>query len=194
MLKSTLLKNSMNFGLITALIIVIFNLIFYIILPSQQAVLGIITYLILFILLIVGTKHLRDNYLNGYISYSKSVTSGVLISLFVSLIIAFYVFVFFKVIDPQAIDKIIEVQEEELYKRGTLSETQIESSIEIMRKITTPTTLALGTIFNYTLVGTLFSLIISAFIKKDEPEYQKIIREIEENEHDSKVTEQSDEQ
>ncbi|MCX7955462.1 MAG: DUF4199 domain-containing protein [Bacteroidales bacterium] len=188
MLKNPLLKNSMNFGLITALVLVIFNLIFYVIFPTQQTLLGILTYIVLIVMIFIGTKFLRDNMLGGYISYGKSVASGVLISLCVSVIIAFYVFTFYK-LDPHSLEKIIELQEEELYKRG-LPEDEIEKSIEIISKFTTPTTLAIGTILNYILLGTLFSLIIGAFTKKNEPEFQRVIKEIEENNNTTQNNEQ----
>jgi H+/Cl- antiporter ClcA len=172
------LKNSMNFGALCGLALIIVSLLFYLLNINSNLLTSFVFFAVLIIFIIFGTKYYRDNYSNGLISYSRSLASGVLISLFMSIILSFFIYVFYKLLAPEEIERLIEMQEEQLYKRG-LSDEQIEMSLQILKKFTTPLTLALGTIFTYTFWGTIFSLIISIFIKKSGQSYQQIMKEIE---------------
>jgi hypothetical protein len=85
---------------------------------------------------------------------------------------------FFKFIATDELEKIFAQTEERLYNQG-MSEDQIEMAMQMTRKMTTPLTMAIGTIFSYTFMGFIFSLITSSFIKKNGESYQQIMNEIE---------------
>ncbi len=182
-MKSPLLKNSMNFGALNGVAIIIVSLLIYLIGIKQNFAISLIIYAINILFIVLGTKYLRDQHLQGQISYGKSVGSGVLISLFMSIIVAFYIFIFFKLMAPAEMDKIFEQQEEVLYSQG-LPEDQIEMSIEMAKKFTTPFTMAIGTVFSYTFLGLLFSLVTAAFIKKGGDSYQQMMKEVEKEMND----------
>ncbi|MCX7862905.1 MAG: DUF4199 domain-containing protein [Bacteroidales bacterium] len=177
-MKNALLKNSMNFGALCGIVIIIISLLLYLLGANSNWLNSIIIFTIFIVILFVGTKYYRDHYANGMISYGRSVGSGVLISLFMSILVAFYIYMFFKLIAPDELNKIFEQQEEELYNRG-MSEEKIDMAIQMVKKFTTPLTMAVGTILSYTLWGTVFSLIIAIFVKKSGESYQQIMQEIE---------------
>jgi len=168
----------MNFGALCGISIIMASLLMYLLGIKSNLINTIILFAVLIIFIFLGTKYYRDQNLNGIISYGRSVGSGVLISLFMSIIVAFYIYAFFKFLAPDELIKIFEQQEEELYNKG-LSEEQIEISLQMVKKFTTPLTMAIGTIFSYTLWGTIFSLIIAAFVKKSGESYQQIMKEVE---------------
>ena len=87
-------------------------------------------------------------------------------------------FIFFKFIDVDAIEKALLIKEQDMYSQGT-PEEQIEMSMEIARKFATPFSSSIGSVFFYTGLGFLFSLITSAFIKKKSNSYDAAMAEIE---------------
>lgn len=178
-MKSSLLKNSLNFGAVSAVIIIIVYLMAYIFLGESDSLLvKLISFLINILIIIWGTISFRDKVQHGQISYGKSMGSGVLISLSMAIIVSVYMFVFYKLIAPQEIGKILSSAEEGFYNRG-MSDDQVEMQMQVITKFTTPITLAIGTVFSYTFWGVIFSLITSAFLKKSGESYQQIMSEIE---------------
>jgi hypothetical protein len=176
--KISFWKNNMNFGAITGFAIIIVTVILYILNISQNFTVSIIVYVIQITAIVIGTRFLRDKIQNGNITYGRALGSGTMISIFASVIIAFYMFIFLKFIDPGELDKIFAMMEDNLYKQG-LPEDQIDMALEMSKKFTTPFTIALGTVFSYGLWGFLFSLITSIFIKKKSSGYDAAMAEIE---------------
>src|SRR6056297_368993 len=95
------IKMTMTYGLITGLVLIIYTLILYMTnnLLDQNFILGILNYVILIAGIIYGTKSYRDQYLNGYISYGKSLGTGVLISVFAGVIMGIFTYLLYEVID-----------------------------------------------------------------------------------------------
>lgn len=168
----------MNFGALCGLAVIMLSLLMYLLGIKSNFLNTVILFAAFIVFIFIGTKYYRDQYLGGLISYGRSVGSGVLISLFMSILVAFYVYAFFKFMAPDELTKIFEQQEEQLYNQG-LSEEQIDMALQMTKKFTTPMTMAIGTIFSYTLWGTIFSLIIAAFLKKSGESYQQIMSEVE---------------
>ncbi len=175
---SNFLKNSMNFGALCGISIIILSLLLYLVGIQSNWINSLLTFGVFIFFIVLGTKYYRDQYANGIISYGRSLGSGVLISLFMSVLVAFYVFAFFKFMAPDELEKIYEQAEENMYNQG-MSEEQIEMALQMTKKFTTPLTMAIGTIFSYTFWGTIFSLIIAAFVKKSGESYQQIMSEVE---------------
>jgi len=170
-------KNSMNFGAIAGISVIIILVLLYFFNIQEDFFVSLIIYAILIAIIITGTKYLKNKVQNGNITYSRALGSGTLISLFASIIIAFYMFVFLKFIDTEAMEKIFSLMEYKMYGKG-LPDEQVDMAMEMAKKFTTPVTIALGTIFSYTFWGFLFSLIISAFIRKKPNNYDAAMAEI----------------
>ena len=173
-------KNAMTYGAITGFSLIITSLIFYTFHSQNSQYQDFFVYLILAAGIYVGTKSFRDKSLAGYIKYSKALGSGVLISLYASLILAFYYYIFYKVINPGGIEQYFQVMEDAMVNKGIDSD-KINAAIKLMRTITTPATFAFGYIFSITIWGTILSLILSFFVKKDKEQepFDEAMNEIE---------------
>ncbi len=176
--RSIFWKNNMNFGAIAGFAIIIFSLLLYFLNIEQSISLSLVIYVIQIAVVVIGTKYLRDKILNGNMSYGRALGSGTAISLFASVIIAFYMYVFFKFIDTEALDKMYSMMEDKMYQQG-LPEEQINMAMEMSKKFTTPFSIAISTVFSYVLWGFLFSLITSIFLKKKSNSYDAAMAEIE---------------
>lgn len=168
--QNTLLRSTMTMGLITGLALVIYTLLLYATnnLLKQNFLLGILNYVILIIGIIVGTRSYRDQALDGFISYGKALGYGVLLCVFTGVVIGLFTYLLYEVIDPGLLEKNIKIIQEEMLKSG-MSADQVESMTEIQRQFRSPFMMLIGSIFSYSILGLIFSLITSAFLKKDQP-------------------------
>lgn len=176
--KSAFFRNSATYGAITGMALIITGVLFYIINLENQSIAQWINYAVIVGGIFIGTKNFRDKMNFGRITYGKSLGSGVLISLFASIIFAFYTFIFFKYIDPAALEKIYEITEQSMMKQGTMSDQQIEAAMEVTKKMMTPFSMSLFIILGFVFWGFLFSLIISIFVKKQGNPYDEAMREV----------------
>src|SRR4051812_23385089 len=107
--KRTQLKVAMNYGAMYGLAAAAIYLIFYFAGADVQAKSPqYIGYLLLIVFLVMGIKSYRDQDLDGYISYGKSLGTGILIGLFGGIITGFSTVLMFTVIDPALAGKILE--------------------------------------------------------------------------------------
>lgn len=170
-------KNSMNYGAIVGASLIILSLVFYFFDITNQFASTVLNYAVVIAGIIFGTKNLRDKLEGGRISYARALGAGTTVSLFASIILGFYMFVFMKFIDPDFQDKILAMMEEKMYADGTPEEL-IERSLEMTKKFMTPTIMMVSTFFGFTFWGFLFSLITSIFLKKKSDNFDDAMTEI----------------
>ncbi len=158
----------MNFGALSALCsIAVFLLCYFVGMSIESKVPQLLGYVILIIFIIFGIKSYRDNDLGGYISYGKSLGTGVLISICGGLISGIFSIVFFKYIAPDMIQKIIESAQQKMADKG-MSEEQVQMAISYTEKFMSPMWLFIWSIVGAALAGLIFSLLISIFMKKEQ--------------------------
>lgn len=160
-------KSAMTSGLILGIALVVFSLIIYIMgVIKPPFWVSIIQYLIIIGGIIYGTKKFRDEDLGGEISYSKALGFGVLICVFAAIISGIYTVLLMTVIDPEFMNKMMSVVEEEYVKMG-MSEEQIDAAMKMFTKMQSPLFMAISTVIGFAFMGTIFSLVTSAFLKKE---------------------------
>jgi len=161
-------KIAMNYGAVAGLSISLFRYLTYLGNATFNSI-SLIKYVILIILIVFGTKILRDKLENGQIKYSRALTSGFLISIFAGIIFGFYVFLEFSFIAPEQMDEFLIIQEEAMMKMPFFDDYQIEEAINEMRESATPAKYGFSEAFGIAFWGFIFSLITSIFLKRDKP-------------------------
>lgn len=168
-------KIAMTFGAIYGLSsIVIFMLFYFIGTDIQSKTPQYLGYLLLAIFIFMGIKSYRDQDLGGYISYSKSLGTGTLISLYGGIISGAFSVLFFMFIAPEMTEQIIAAAQENMAKQG-LTEEQMQMGIEWTRKFMQPLWLFLFSIIGSVIVGFILSLLISVFLKKEDAPFNSNI-------------------
>jgi hypothetical protein len=110
----------------------------------------------------------RDAENNGFISYSESVRLGTSVVFFSALILAFYTFVFMRFIGLDTnILASIKAEAVEAILQQNLESAEEEKSLNLIDKIFTLKWWIIGGTLTHTLIGFIYSLIISIFTKKD---------------------------
>lgn len=167
---NTYLKSAMTFGLITGIILVIYTLLLYMTdnYISKSTFLGILQWIIFTGGLYYGIKHYRDQFSGGYITYGRSLGLGVLISVFVGVILGIFTYLLYAVIDPELMEKSMKLAQEEMLKSG-MSEERVEAATKMQRTFNSPTMMLFSSVFSFALIGTIISLVVSIFTKKEKP-------------------------
>ncbi|MCX6239291.1 MAG: DUF4199 domain-containing protein [Bacteroidia bacterium] len=156
---------AMSYGLYMGLALILNSVIFYVMGSPFAKACGYISYAIVIVGIALAMRAYRDNNTEAGVTYGRALGLGTLQSLFASLIVAFFSFVLFKLVDKTLIDKFLSFMEEQLLRNGT-PDSQTETVMAMYRKVMTPLTYSLGQILGVTFMGFLFSLILAIFFKK----------------------------
>jgi Protein of unknown function (DUF4199) len=159
-------KSNLTNGLILGLIGIVYTLVLYFLDMSTNKSLGYVFFLIQIVVLFFLVKSYRDNYMHGMITYGQALGAGVIICLIYAVIMAVFSYILYAFIDTGLIDKLIAISEEAGLKRG-LTQEQIDMSMKVTRKLMTPVFISIMAIISNMFFGTIFSLIIAIFVKKE---------------------------
>lgn len=163
--QNAIVRIAMNDGLYLGIALVLNSIIFYLLGKPFSEVNGYLSYAIIIAALSWSIYSFREFRGDEGLPYSTCLGFGTLLSLFASLIFAFFTFVLYKLVDPGLMDKLLNFLEENLMKQGT-PDAQMEMLINLYKKFLTPLTFSIGQIMNLTFLGFFFSLIIAIFYKR----------------------------
>lgn len=164
--KVNVWKANLNNGLILGMAGIVYTLVIYFLDMTFNRSMSYIFLLIAVFLLYFLIKSYRDNYLHGIITYGQAFGAGVIIFLYYSILSAIFTYLLFKVIDPALPAKMIAFVEETMVKKG-IPEASLDTVMAIQKKILKPEIMAPFSIINNMLFGTLISLIIGVFVRKE---------------------------
>jgi hypothetical protein len=160
-------KANLTNGVILALVGITYSLILYFLDKSTDKNLGYIIIVIQIVVLFFLLKSYRDNIMHGQITYGQSVGAGVIISLYSAIATSLFTYILYTVIDPGLVTKQLAVAEDAMRARGGLSEAQIDTAMQFTAKFMKPVVMAITGVFGGILWGTIISLVVSIFIKKE---------------------------
>lgn len=163
--KPTMFQTALTWGLITGFAGIVYTLILYFAGIMTNKAAGYAGIIIAIVGIYLGTKAYRDQSLDGYISYGKALGTGVLISLFATILSVIFMVILYTVIDPDLVNRIMTESQDKLIEQG-MAEDQIEKGMEMTKKFFIPMTIIVGLVSNV-FFGFIISLITSAILKKE---------------------------
>lgn len=164
--KVNVWKVNMTNGLILGLIGIVYSMVMYFLDLTFNQVQGYIFLVVQIVVIFFLIKSYRDNYLHGNITYGQSVGAGVVIILYSAVIMALFTYILYTIIDPELTAKKLAFLEEMMLKKGTPQEA-VDAFMKIQEKVQKPIIAAPLTIFSSLFGGTILSLIISIFVRKE---------------------------
>jgi|GEM_PF-2516997 len=150
--NSTTIKAAMNYGLYLGVGLVLTSLTFYLIGKFFSPLNSFISFLFTIVFLSWAILTFRESRGDAGLSFGTSLEFGTWLSFFASLIFAFFTYVLYNVVDHKLIFQLIALLK--------------ENNFVVNEKYLTPTTYSLSQIFNWTLWGFFFSLILSIFHRR----------------------------
>ena len=126
----------------------------------------------------VGLSKFRDDVRGGVLKYGQAVGLGVLISVFAGIFAATTMYIIMR-FDSSLSDQMFDLMEEEVVRSG-LSDDMIENMQKMYRIMVTPGVVALSGYINKVISGTIISLIVAAFVKKNpENGFYEAVKDVE---------------
>jgi hypothetical protein len=139
--------------------------------PAAGIVINALNYLVFPISIItVGCMNYKKKLNNGFISFGECLKIGVTICLIAGLIYGIFSAVF-NMVFPEFIEDLMKKTRQVMLKQNpTMTSAQVEMAISMTKKFMSPAIVIPVTIAMYSFMGLLYSLIIGAFVKNDNPQ------------------------
>lgn len=136
-----------------------------------SAIIGLLSFVITFLLLLFFTKAYRNKEMDGIISFKQAFQFAMLVIVFSVIISTIYNYVFHTLIDPEYVKNLTAVMQQKtmdyMEKMGA-PESQIEKTLEKFSEIPTLwKTLRQGILYGL-IGGGILALIVAAIVKKKE--------------------------
>jgi len=152
-------------GAIIGLILIIYSTVLYLMGQMMNKNLGYVSYLILFVGLIVsGNIFSKEN--NGNVTFGNVFAHCFKTNGIVTLIVIFWSVLSLKVIFPNMEDQMLDFTRKELEKQPKITDEQISQSMAMMKKGFMVIMIG-GAILGYAVLGAIGSLIAAALAKKN---------------------------
>lgn len=118
----------------------------------------------------LGCNNYKKNINNGFISFSECLKTGISIMLIAALIYAVFNLIF-NYIFPDFIAEMLSITRHAMLKKNpTMTNEQLEMGISMTKKFMNPLIVFPVTLAMYAFFGLIYSIIIGAIIKKDNPQ------------------------
>lgn len=160
------IKDVLNYSAIFGLVLVAFALLTELLALEENYVMSALQ-----LALVVGGVYwvilrIRDQLLDGFISYSKVIRLALMISFLGGIILGFYTYLSLEYFNQEQIDLLFETTYTQLEEQG-LNDTQIESAMTMYEEIYTPRTLAIMSVFMIMFTGFMSSLLFGILLKNE---------------------------
>jgi len=165
--KVNVWKANLTNGLILGLAGIVYTLGLYFLDQNFNKSLGYLFFLLTIIILYFLIRSYRNTFLFGYITYGQAVGAGVVIFLYYSVISGIFTYLLYTVIDTGLTAKMLAYTEETIVKSGKVPAEQLDTVMAFQKKFIKPEIMVpMGLIFNM-FFGTIISLLVSIFIRKE---------------------------
>lgn len=170
-------KSGLVYGVLFGVIMVLEFVIMYIIGmrslvgTSAGVIVNIANYLVLpLIFIYLGCINYKKNLNNGFISYGEALKVGVSITFIAALIYGLFN-IAFNFIYPDFINEMISITQDDMIKQNpNITSKEMEMGIEMMKKFMNPLIVLPVTLAMYSFFGLIYSLIVGAIVKNENPQ------------------------
>ncbi len=166
--KSTFMP-ALQFGLLTGLAMIVYTLIMYLVGVNMHSSWNLIGYLFLLGGIYWGMSNIREKQLDGVMSYGKAFGVGFWIAFFAALLLGIFTFFYLKYVNTAALaNGISEAENKILASNPNISDQALQKALDMVKMFATPVLSAITGFIGYLIAGTIFSLIIAIFAKRED--------------------------
>ena len=170
-------KSGLLYGVLFGVIMVLEFVIMYIIGmrslvgTSAGVIVNIANYLILPLIFIsLGCINYKKNLNNGFISFGESLKIGVSITFIAGLVYGLFN-IAFNFIFPEFINEMISISKNEMIRQTpNITSKDMEMGLTMIKKFMNPFIVFPVTLAMYSFIGLIYSLIVGAIIKNENPQ------------------------
>ncbi|MGC6430978.1 MAG: DUF4199 domain-containing protein [Jejuia sp.] len=161
-------KFSVNYGLILGIIMIVISVVMYatgMMLEGKQWPMFI--YYIIFPVFVIYTINKYKKHNANTLKLGEALKVGVSVAVVSAVVYGLYNILFNYLIDPEFIDKMMDVTREKLYENEKMTEEMIDKSMEMARKFSHPLIGSAMWIGLSALFGLIYSLIGGLVMKNE---------------------------
>ena len=138
--------------------------------PTTGIIINIVNYLVFPVSIIsIGCVNYKKNHNNGFVTFGDCLKIGVTICLIAGLIYGVFSAVF-NMIFPEFVEDIMKkTRQVMLQQNPNMTSEQAEMAISMTKKFMNPAIVIPATVAMFSFMGLIFSLIIGAFVKNENP-------------------------
>lgn len=169
-------KVSLNYGIIFGVVSILVSVVIYAMGKhyDQDWITRSPGLIAMIVIIFLGIKKYRELN-NGFLKMGEALKTGIGIALIGAIISLIYTFIFLNYIEPDYMNKMMEIQEEALIERfPDFTDEQIESQMEMVKKFSTPIMTTAMALIVSLFFGFIISLISGFILKKSDEEITSI--------------------
>jgi uncharacterized membrane protein YeaQ/YmgE (transglycosylase-associated protein family) len=157
-----------RFGLISAVIGIIYFIILRVANIDMQGPAGWLGYVITGVLIFLAHKYYKENG-DGYLNYSQGIGIAFWLGLVSGVISSIFTYVYIKFVDTAFIDMIKEKQLEQMQSQG-MSDDQIDQAMKFAGMFTTPEAILIMGFIGAVIGAVIIALIVTLITQNKRPE------------------------
>ncbi len=165
---------ALKWGLISAVISIVYSVIMVLIGKYQDPSMNTVNFLfglaVATGVLIYALREFRTLN-NGYLSFGQGLGVGTLTSAVSGVVAGLFTFIYLKFIDPSALEKSMDLARQKWEEQG-MSDAQIEQAEKYAAMFTSPGAIFVFTVFGAILIGFILSLIVSAIMRREKQVFE----------------------
>lgn len=168
--KVSTARVALKYGVLVAVVIMVYTTIINISGLSQNQVLSSIQFVFMIAAIVMAMKEFREKN-KGYMSYGEGLGLGTLLSAVMGLLVSSFSTFYNRFIDSTILTQALDKVRMDMEKRG-MDDAQIDQSMEYAQKFMSPGIMFFSGVMMSILTGFVVSLIISAIIRRDKPVFE----------------------
>lgn len=166
--KSTVLQTGIKYGIITALVVIVYTFILYLIGESMNMWLGFLSLIFIIGLMVFAMREYKNEH-NGFLEYKEGLGIGTIMVAISSLLSQIFNFIYINYIDSSILGQ-AEEKTRAMLERFGMDEDKIEEAvIKSQEGMTSPMSIFWGFLWAV-IIGFIISLIIAAIMQKKKSE------------------------
>jgi len=165
-------KIALNYGVYLGLASILVSVIMFALGKQHEQgwEVGLLSFAIMATIIILGIKKYKEVN-GGFMTLGQGIKTGVGIALIGGVISIIYTLIFITFIEPDSLEKGMEIARQKMLDNPNLSEEQIDAQMAMAEKFSGPGMIAAFGLLWTLFLGFIISLIGSAILQKKENEY-----------------------
>lgn len=160
----------LRYGILTALVSILFSFGLNV-MHQESSPARYISFVILVAGIVLAMNYFKQQN-QGFMGFGQGVGIGTVLSAVVGLMSGIFAYIYMTFVDTDMLARITDKIRTDMEARGGMSDEQIDQAVAMSSKFMNGPFMIGGALLGTVLMGVLLSLVISAFIKNAQPEFE----------------------
>jgi hypothetical protein len=160
----------LRYGLLTGLVSIIISFGLFVA-HQETSPLRYASFAVLIAGMVLAMQNFKQNN-QGFMSFGQGVGIGAVLSAVVGVLSGIFSYVYMSFIDPEVVGRMSEKIRADMEARGGMTDEQIDQAMAMSAKFMNGPFTLVAALLGTVLIGVILAMIISAFIKNAQPEFE----------------------